>query len=196
MSSRGRSAFSRRSNGGHNRVRRSAAETRIARHAYYLAHREQIKLLTRAWKQGNRDKLNEGSRRRYKEGYRLKALAATLEWQKRNRERSRELHRQFRLRHPERDKLYQQTHKTEKLASTREWQLRVRKQMPAWANKAAILAIYKEAARLTRETGIKHQVDHIIPLRGENVQGLHVENNLQILTASQNRRKSNKVLAA
>jgi hypothetical protein len=63
---------------------------------------------------------------------------------------------------------------------------------PAWANAAAIAAIYTEAARLTRETGIKHHVDHYYPLKSPLVSGLHVEANLQILTAVQNLRKHNK----
>jgi 5-methylcytosine-specific restriction endonuclease McrA len=66
---------------------------------------------------------------------------------------------------------------------------------PKWLTKGQleeILSIYLEAARLTKETGIKHHVDHIIPLQGENVTGLHVPWNLQILTATENCRKGNK----
>lgn len=56
-----------------------------------------------------------------------------------------------------------------------------------------ILAFYDEARRLTRETGIKHEVDHVHPLKGVNFCGLHVPWNLQILTMSVNRSKSNKL---
>lgn len=66
-----------------------------------------------------------------------------------------------------------------------------RQALPAWANLAAIKSIYEEAARRSRETGIKHEVDHIIPIQSPVVCGLHWEANMQILTKAENRRKSN-----
>jgi len=44
---------------------------------------------------------------------------------------------------------------------------------------------------LTEETGIPHEVYHIIPI---SKGGKHHENNLQILTATENRKKYNKIL--
>jgi 5-methylcytosine-specific restriction endonuclease McrA len=66
------------------------------------------------------------------------------------------------------------------------------KAMPSWANKEAINNIYRDCFLLTKKTGIKHEVDHIVPLRGKNVTGFHVEYNLRIITATENRRKNNK----
>ena len=69
------------------------------------------------------------------------------------------------------------------------------KATPKWITKEQlkeIELIYIESQKKTKETGIKHHVDHIIPLRGENVCGLHVPWNLQVLTAEENCIKNNK----
>jgi hypothetical protein len=63
---------------------------------------------------------------------------------------------------------------------------------PAWADLDAIKAVYAQARAVTERTGIPHHVDHEIPLQGKLVSGLHVHNNLQILTKSENSRKCNK----
>jgi len=68
---------------------------------------------------------------------------------------------------------------------------------PPWLTdeqKAEIKAIYSECRRLQEETGIAHNVDHIHPLQGETVCGLHVPWNLQILTESENCAKHNNLL--
>jgi hypothetical protein len=55
----------------------------------------------------------------------------------------------------------------------------------------SILSIYQECARITEETGIAHHVDHIHPI---SKGGKHHPDNLQILTATENIRKGNKLL--
>ena len=59
-----------------------------------------------------------------------------------------------------------------------------------------IVLVYDLARQITKQTGIKHHVDHVIPLRGKNVCGLHADWNLQILPATENAKKGNKCLPA
>ena len=68
---------------------------------------------------------------------------------------------------------------------------RLKNATPAWADMKKIKEFYVEAQTLTRSTGIVHEVDHIVPIQGRLVCGLHVENNLRVLTRDDNRAKLN-----
>ena len=57
---------------------------------------------------------------------------------------------------------------------------------PAWADTKAISAFYEKCPK-------GYHVDHIIPLQGTTVCGLHVLENLQYLPARENQRKFNKL---
>jgi len=82
-------------------------------------------------------------------------------------------------------------------AKTAQYNAKKRDAFPRWLSKediAKIRSIYKMCRQLSKKTGIRHNVDHIVPLNGENVSGLHVPWNLQIITAEDNRKKSNLIL--
>lgn len=63
---------------------------------------------------------------------------------------------------------------------------------PAWADMAEINSIYREAKKMVVSDGIERHVDHVIPLRHPLVCGLHVHNNLEILTSVENMKKHNR----
>jgi hypothetical protein len=62
----------------------------------------------------------------------------------------------------------------------------IKQATPAWANKFFITEAYHLAKLREKMLGGKWQVDHIIPLRGKIVSGLHVEHNLQVIPAQLN----------
>jgi hypothetical protein len=74
-----------------------------------------------------------------------------------------------------------------------------RNQVPKWLteqDKQDIKAVYAMALERTKETGVVWEVDHIVPLNGSNVCGLHVPHNLQIITREENRTKTNAWVTA
>lgn len=62
---------------------------------------------------------------------------------------------------------------------------------PAWADPDRIDEIYRTAAEVSAETGIPHHVDHVMPLQGSNVSGLHHQDNLLIVPGPENLSKGN-----
>ena len=72
-----------------------------------------------------------------------------------------------------------------------------RKATPAWLTKEQqdeINDCYWRARDCSLVTGEPYEVDHVIPIKGRGVCGLHVPWNLQLLPMTVNRVKSNKVL--
>jgi len=66
---------------------------------------------------------------------------------------------------------------------------------PAWLtkeHKGDIKAMYALAKKFEKLCNIRYHVDHIVPLAGKEVRGLHVPWNLQLLPASVNISKGNR----
>jgi hypothetical protein len=66
-----------------------------------------------------------------------------------------------------------------------------RRATPAWADRTKIAEMYLLAQIRTKETGVKHSVDHIYPLQAKVVCGLHVATNLQVIPLADNCSKQN-----
>lgn len=70
------------------------------------------------------------------------------------------------------------------------------KATPPWLNqehKMIIRGLYAKAKELEKQTGIKHHVDHVYPLKHKLCCGLHVPWNLEVVPAADNLRKYNKL---
>lgn len=92
-------------------------------------------------------------------------------------------------------KKYYKNNKDKELALWRKRSLQKVKATPLWLSKSQerdIACKYSLASTLTKQSGQPWEVDHIIPLNGADVCGLHVPWNLRVITKSENRSKGNK----
>lgn len=101
----------------------------------------------------------------------------------RNRERICANGEAYRRRHPELHAARRALQRARKLAAT-----------PAWAgphDRAVEMRLRALGKVMAEVTGERWEVDHIVPLAGQTVCGLHVAANLQVIPMTANRRKSN-----
>jgi len=117
------------------------------------------------------------------------------EWKRKNKEKSLACTKRYQANNPEATKASSRNSKRKHCERVRvennARSKRVRYRTPKYANKFFILEAYRLAQLRTKLTGIRHVVDHIIPIKGKLVCGLHIETNLQVITAHENLRKSN-----
>ena len=145
------------------------SEKRKATHKkYYEANKEIRNAKSKAWHEANKEKHSNL----------MKA------WYKVNKEE-----------HAVRKKAWQQANKDKVNALAAKRHASKLNRTPSWLTKedlAEIKDIYSMANRRTQVEGIQYHVDHIIPLQGKNISGLHVPSNMQILRARDNISKGNR----
>jgi hypothetical protein len=74
---------------------------------------------------------------------------------------------------------------------------RFRQALPDWLSNEQRMEIrlkYRLAIEMSKRTGMQYVVDHIVPLQGETVCGLHVPWNMEVITQEKNLKKSNKLV--
>jgi hypothetical protein len=114
---------------------------------------------------------------------RTKYIQHAKDWNNRNPERIKEIHNKRNRANPARRNLLTANYRSAKDNRT-----------PAWLTEVdyeRIANVYKLATLQSKITGTTWHVDHIIPLRGEYVSGLHVPSNLQAIPGVDNVRKNN-----
>lgn len=162
----------------------------------------------RKWRAENRDRYLENNRAYYRANFDRFSEKAK-EWAAKNPDKRLEISRKYRTEKLERarqnEAAYRERNREICNARIREWKSKNkpllayysrtrhavrRNAVPAWADLEAIKRIYEEAARRREETGEDWHVDHIVPLKGKTVCGLHCEANLQIIPKVENLRKN------
>jgi len=155
--------------------------------AFYLANKDKLVERNKKWMLENKEK-HRAYLKDWYESNKERVLAEDKEWYRNNKQVAADRDRKWRENNPGKVR--------ERTANRRE---AVRKASPAWLtdnDKQNIRLIYKQAAEREKQTNIKYHVDHIVPLRAKNVCGLHVAWNLQVIPATENLIKNNKLAAA
>jgi hypothetical protein len=154
---------------------------------YYQKNTEKVLSANRTYKTENPDKCKSMYNAEYSSAYYAANREACL---KRERQKDPKISR-------ERVRKWKQDNPDKRAAQRGTRRAIEKNAVPKWLTKehrSQIAAIYAEARRRTKETGVPHHVDHIIPLSSKEVCGLHVPWNLRAIPAEENIRKSNKVV--
>lgn len=161
--------------------RKNKVKAREKNQRYYKSNKEKLKQQAKSYYHDNKEKVLEKVHIYY--------------WN--NQEKIIEYKKEYRLLNADQLKEYRQSIKDRIAARTAKRRARKLQRTPKWLTQKDFVLIesfYEEARRLTTETGIMHHVDHIVPLKGDMVSGLHCPDNLQVLTYLDNIRKSNKLI--
>jgi hypothetical protein len=173
-----------------------------------LADKEAYKAYQKAYREKNKEALKE-KRKNYFKAYNVqyyaknseKAKASASKWREENKERLAASNQAYRDNNVEerkkRTKKWRMENQDKVIADMAKRRYAKMQRTPKWLTNEQLKQIqsfYHEAKMLEVETGLKHHVDHIIPLQGKLASGLHVPENLRVITAIENHRKFNKFI--
>ena len=118
-------------------------------------------------------------------------------WRIKNKDQVIAYNLQYRLKNSEYYSKWKQENKDLVNASTYKRRTAKLNRMPKWIDKEhmwLIKEVYKLAVIRTKQFGFPWHVDHIVPLQGELVSGLHVVENLQVIPGIENIKKANRYI--
>ena len=168
---------------------------KTCRRAYREANKAKIAAQIKAWREANPGN-GAAQMKAWREANPEKSAAQMKAWREANPEKVTAHRKAYREANPEKvaasDRAWRKANPGKRNAIKAKRRAAKLQRTPPWADQRAIEAIYAHARFLESITGLPHDVDHVVPLQGRLVSGLHVENNLQPIPASVNRSKSNK----
>lgn len=149
----------------------NAAKLRKSRRAWKKAH-PKIVAVSNAESRRRHPEPARASARRSRKLHPEKQKAATKRWMEKYPGAAAAVRAKWARNNRDKCCAYATARKAKKLQAT-----------PVWANKAIIDAAYAMATAMTKLTGVKYHVDHVVPLRSKIVCGLHTDQNLAIILA-------------
>jgi hypothetical protein len=153
------------------------------------------KIKSAEYRLANKEKVLQYQKTKY-ERHRLKIIERNKEYARLNKKevkiRAKSIYNRDREKILAQKRVYNQANKDKLYALNGLARAAKRNACPTWVDRAEIKCFYDQARALSKETGIKHHVDHIIPLKSKIVCGLHVPQNLVVITATDNLRKGNR----
>ena len=166
------------------------------RHAkYHIENKPTINARISEWNKNNTEKRKQISKRYYQNNKAAEQFRH-LQWRTKNTDKFKENSRLWKLKNIEYVKAYYSWYAKENKdkvnAKNAKRRAMLLKATPLWANFEKISQIYSDAIKISKQTGIEHHVDHIVPLKSNFVCGLHCEANLQIIEGIENLKKHNK----
>ena len=159
---------------------------------------ERHRQMARDWYIENRERdLQKG--KDYYRNNKEKVLERTSQWKAENAEQYKESNKIWRKANPskvaEYERRYIENNREKvnaKAAARRATKLQSTIKLSP-EHEQAIKRLYAFANYISEKTKIQHHVDHIVPLQGKEMMGLHVPWNLQVIAASRNLAKGNKI---